>query len=355
MTPSRLSRELADALYARRRTGPQLAWMHPSMRDLLITYLMEHDAERRGFIQRSGLDGFLLAISSAGGAGGERELPLMRDDGDWKLLQDRAARIPSEISVADMSALLNSLRNSVNQLRAAQSPLAARLERIADRAVRASRERIDAERAAIPLSLLRSFVRLTSELSPLLPMPDLMPTWEEVAPEPNVLTDLSASDIRDYESFLAFVGIISNSEPRLLAQLEFSETFRIFYEQLLDTAEAFLAGLATLDESESDPYGQLLPGEDPDDIDFSAEEEDESATLEAIADAIRAAGTTWSLFGLHERADEVASASSAQAQIRSERVEAVAAMNRPEPDDDDRSYGSYRPETFSIKALFSDL
>ena len=63
-------------------------WVHPSWRDLVIEALARDDDERRALPARCGVDGAALALSSGGGAAGERERPLLREDADWDALGD---------------------------------------------------------------------------------------------------------------------------------------------------------------------------------------------------------------------------------------------------------------------------
>jgi hypothetical protein len=52
--------------------GGAVTWVHPSWRDLVIEEVAATPGSRRDFLHRCGIDGALLALSTAGGAGGER-------------------------------------------------------------------------------------------------------------------------------------------------------------------------------------------------------------------------------------------------------------------------------------------
>ena len=84
--------ELVDALtdHFVRVVPPQsVTWVHPSWRDVAIEALAEDAGERQRFLHACEVDGLALALSVAGGAAGERSLPLLREDADWDALGDR--------------------------------------------------------------------------------------------------------------------------------------------------------------------------------------------------------------------------------------------------------------------------
>jgi len=84
-------------------------WMHPSVRDLVIEKLREHDADRVAFLSTAGPDAIILAISTGGGPTGERSLPLIVTDGDWAALESRISELPAEALPSVQLALLRAL------------------------------------------------------------------------------------------------------------------------------------------------------------------------------------------------------------------------------------------------------
>src|SRR6185437_13150817 len=69
--------------------GVRVAWVHPTWRDLVIERLAADAELRHRFLGRCGPHGVVLALSTGGGARGERRLPLLRDDKDWDAVGDR--------------------------------------------------------------------------------------------------------------------------------------------------------------------------------------------------------------------------------------------------------------------------
>ena len=352
----RLSREMGELLRGAQRTGPTLGWMHPSMRDLLINHLMEHESERRQFIANAGLDGFLLAISSEGGVKGERQFPLLRDAADWAKLEERASQLPSELEPHRAPLMLTSLSQAVAKMRAERSPLAERLTSIAGRTLRALRDKFDAEGAPIPLPVLRAYVQLSIRVRPLPPLPDMSATWQAIAPSPEDVVDLALNEIEDFQRFLALVGFVHGAEPRFLAQVEFRQRYANAMEEIVSTAEAVVADVRSIDQSDSDPFMGLEPDDDSDG-DYSQSEEEEAATLAGVAETITAAENAWSLFDLDDRAKRVSERAAGQASIRESRLEAWIDRMRHlrDQDPDDRPYRDRAEPTFSVAKLFSDL
>lgn len=92
----------------------QIAWVHPSWRDLVIEHLAADAAARRAFLNACGLDGALLALSLDGGVAGERALPLLHEDADWDALTDRLRRLVDELAPDELAALLRTVAEAAH-------------------------------------------------------------------------------------------------------------------------------------------------------------------------------------------------------------------------------------------------
>jgi hypothetical protein len=86
-----------------------VTWVHPSWRDLVIDELVGDRVARQKFLRACSIEGILLAVSTAGGATGERLLPLVRDDQDWDALSDRLAVMIVELDDPDINRLFVTL------------------------------------------------------------------------------------------------------------------------------------------------------------------------------------------------------------------------------------------------------
>ena len=84
-------------------------WVHPSWRDLVIESLAADPAERWRFLRRTGVDGAAIALSTEGGAAGERARPLLQQDADWDALGDGLYTLCADIDEAGAVRLLEVL------------------------------------------------------------------------------------------------------------------------------------------------------------------------------------------------------------------------------------------------------
>src|SRR4051794_5079551 len=87
----------------------RVTWVHPSWRDLVIESLAADPAARRRFLSCCGVDGAALALSSAGGAEGARERPLLCEDADWDALGDGLHHLCADLDEAEAVRLLGTL------------------------------------------------------------------------------------------------------------------------------------------------------------------------------------------------------------------------------------------------------
>src|SRR5207253_1027146 len=82
---------------------------HPSWRDLVIDRLAADEGARRRFLERCGVDGLLLALSTEGGEEGLRTLPLLVGDADWDELAGRLHALAPELDDHDALRVLLTL------------------------------------------------------------------------------------------------------------------------------------------------------------------------------------------------------------------------------------------------------
>jgi hypothetical protein len=92
--------------------------VHPSWRDLVIEELARDGELRRRFLAQCGVDAAALALSSGGGATGERVRPLLTEDADWDALGDGLHHLCEELDAADAVRLLGVLERAVDDVEA---------------------------------------------------------------------------------------------------------------------------------------------------------------------------------------------------------------------------------------------
>jgi hypothetical protein len=115
---SRPPGELIDRLtdHFLRVTPLGIGWVHPSCRDLVIEQLRGEPAARQRFLSACGTDDLTLALSHAGGAAGERTLPLplLIIDTNWDALADRTHDLLRELDDKDIARVLHALTGALS-------------------------------------------------------------------------------------------------------------------------------------------------------------------------------------------------------------------------------------------------
>lgn len=156
--------------------------MHPSWRDLVIDGLAADGPARRRFLGRCGVHGAMLALSVAGGAVGERRLPLLLGDADWDALTDRVYALVPELTDAEMIALLTALGAAIDELGAGDPGR----EAVALARTTLVRAASCWDEHAVPIGLgsLDAWLALAGRLAPgpAPALPSLSATWAELLP-----------------------------------------------------------------------------------------------------------------------------------------------------------------------------
>lgn len=235
-----------------------VGWMHPSWRDLVIERLSGDASAREHFLSRCGMHGFLLALSSAGGAKGQRSTPLLVSPPDWDALGETAIRL---IKLCDaystwivLTALHEAILHDVKTRMTNATALDSCLGGLARRCLHACVERWASDGPDQQSRSIGLFFSISEFLDPLPPSPNLKAIWEcqvEAARteaetfDPNE-ADLYCSALTDW---LELAAIISANEPRLLRQVGFPDQF-------VEIAQLFLSHFderARLDFDPSEP------------------------------------------------------------------------------------------------------
>jgi len=214
----------------------RVTWVHPSWRDLVIERLASDESARRRFLAACGLDGALLAISTAGGSAGERELPLMLTDADWDVLSDRLAQLTGELDDLGASRLLQGLETACEEELGRRR--GAELRALASLVLDLLRASWDRAGAPIPTDVLERWLALARHVPRVRP-PDLTATWVELLPKPDG-HDPSIADVRRLADWLRVAAALHRAAPQVLRDLGFPERYRNVLETMLDSARALV-------------------------------------------------------------------------------------------------------------------
>jgi hypothetical protein len=158
----------------------RVEWVHPSWRDLVIDHLSsDHDARER-FLHNCSVHGALLALSLAGGHGGERELPLLKHDTDWDALTDRLYTLVPELERAELLGLMDALALTIHDLSA--TPTAPEANALATAVLARLTTVWRTAREPIALPALEAWSTLAGGLSSKPEPPAISVTWAELLP-----------------------------------------------------------------------------------------------------------------------------------------------------------------------------
>ncbi|HEX4109028.1 MAG TPA: hypothetical protein VHX88_12900 [Solirubrobacteraceae bacterium] len=190
-----------------------IGWVHPSWRDLVIDELADDAGARQRFLRACGPYGALLALSRAGGAGGERSLPLLLLDGDWDALADRSAALLREGEDRDVAALLLALPCGADaELDAASVGEAVAFAR---EALATARRAWDRQGRALSAFLLDAWYTAALRVSSAGPAPQPAISWAELRPSATGMTLAGADD------WLALAEVLHTHDPEALHALGF--------------------------------------------------------------------------------------------------------------------------------------
>jgi hypothetical protein len=183
--------------------------VHPSWRDLVVDALAHDAGERRRFLASCGVAGAALALSTAGGAGGERRRPLLREDADWDALADGLHRLCGEIDEADAVRLLNVLAET--EPGPESSALAALVARRLGRRW---------HRRVVSVDALAAWSAVASRLLEPVEPPSPVPAWLELEPD-RAPADPAA--LERFADWLRLAELLDRHDPELLAGLGFPD------------------------------------------------------------------------------------------------------------------------------------
>jgi hypothetical protein len=224
-------------------------WVHPSWRDVVIEALAEDAEERRRFLSRCGVDGAALALSSHGGAGGERSRPLLQRDADWDALGDGLYALCSDLDEADAIRLLDVIAA------AGDDP---EVKALAELVLR----RLNWSGKAVSVDAIGAWAAVSAGLDPRPQPPAVAMTWLELEPSHAPETPEELERMADW---LRLAELLTERAPELIEGLGFPDR----YEDVLEAFAAStpheeppierklriesLARLANLDEKLSGP------------------------------------------------------------------------------------------------------
>jgi hypothetical protein len=198
----------------------RVAWVHPTWRDLVIDRLAEDRALRRHFLRRAGVHGVLLALSTAGGAGGERRLPLVGSDEDWDVIGDRLYALIPELEEPELIAVLAAIEVTLADLDEVEDVGEARA--LARLALARTAQTWETAHQPIALAALDAWLTLSARLAPRMAPPPLAVTWAELLPA-RAPHPADQAEVQRFADWLVLCQMLWEFSPQLPAALGFGE------------------------------------------------------------------------------------------------------------------------------------
>jgi hypothetical protein len=219
---SRPPGELIDRLtdHFLRITPLGIGWVHPSWRDLVIEELSCDTTARHCFLRACGADGATLALSHAGGAAGERALPLLATDSDWDVLGDRLHELVRELEDQDLARVLVTFAEALAVINDPAQHLEA--QSLATYLLGATGRAWDQERRALSVFLLDAWYTLNAYAAKQTTPPQLAATWAELHPGPRLLQHPDRVELARPDEWLALAQLIRERDPLGLDTLGFN-------------------------------------------------------------------------------------------------------------------------------------
>jgi hypothetical protein len=199
----------------------RVAWVHPTWRDLVIERLAGDADLRHRFLARCGPHGIALALSTSGGAEGERRLPLVCDDKDWDAIGDRVYAVLPGLEHAELVAVLGAVGRALREL--ASVPAGAGEARaLAQTALQRTGALWEAANAPVPLDCVDAWLALSKHFDPLVWPGFLAMTWADLLPtalpDPDDLTE-----VQRFTDWVTLVELVGSFSPDLLGQLGYGK------------------------------------------------------------------------------------------------------------------------------------
>lgn len=220
----------------------KVAWVHPSWRDLVIGRLADDPAARRRFISRCGVHGVVLALSTGGGAEGDRDLPLLAGDADWDALADRVYTLVAELEPGALIALMAALGAAIDGLLPEDAGREARA--VAETALSRVAGLWRDARQPIALRVLDGWLDLAARLDPRPALPELGVTWAELLPVAAPWPD-DRAEVERFADWLTLCRMLRSYDQRLRGTAEVNANQLLLAAGFLDRVERDIRGSST--------------------------------------------------------------------------------------------------------------
>lgn len=219
-----------------------IEWMHPSWRDLVIERLSADSEARKSFLTRCGMNGFILALSGAGGPTGNRQTPLAVTPEDWRVLSETAQRLIIRGTSHDVWRLLVSVLETARRQTGSKGGSSVILRGAeADfvrKTLQACADKWKSDGSHALTSAVNLYLAISEYLSPLPPCPEFRPMWDlSWTASMEEMESFRPSDAEPFlaetDDWLGLAAVVMKYEPRFLRQVGFPSEYAPHFRQLL--------------------------------------------------------------------------------------------------------------------------
>jgi hypothetical protein len=222
--------------------------VHPTWRDLVIERVARDAELRQRFLTRCGPHGVVLALSTGGGAQGERALPLISGDRDWDALGDRIYTLLPELDHAELAAVLRAILGAAQTATPNAAGGEARV--LARMALERTAALWTAAGTPVLLDCVDAWLSLSDHLAPPVSPDFLGPTWAELLPSGLPDTD-DLTEVQRFTDWVTLSELLGEFSHDALEQLGFTAEhdalIRRYWELPRSSSELLTAGDARPD------------------------------------------------------------------------------------------------------------
>jgi len=230
-------------------------WVHPSIRDLIIDYLIENTSERHHFLSSCSTSGVSLAMSVGGGSEGRRNFPLVLDSNDMNIIKSRVDELVSILPPDELLKVLTvTYESKRSSLDLGDDRMISFVDEIFEMILNSVLTRWENKDEPLKNELLRSYYNLASLSKSFMPSPPLSITWQDIVSSVGKALDKRSRE-GCFEEFSAirnmfeFVDIVQEEDPRFLKYIGFPKCVSYQLKMIL---ELFIEDAETTYSFESD-------------------------------------------------------------------------------------------------------
>jgi hypothetical protein len=159
----------------------------------------------------------VLALSTAGGAEGERALPLVSDDEDWDAVGDRIYALVPELDHAELAAVLRAVRTALRAVRDDWSA-AGEARVLARVALERTASVWESAGAPVLLDCVDAWLKLSEGLDPRVWPTFLAGTWAELRPA-SLPDPRDLAEVQRFTDWVTLCELLGEFSSELLDQL----------------------------------------------------------------------------------------------------------------------------------------